>query len=428
MNMKALLQRLERIPGVAMDGALVVVVAVATALAMATASEPSSREPDALAYGLGLLIAGLLFFRRRQPVAVLLASATILTFYFQLDYPGFFPGIPLAAAIYTAAATGHLRWALAVSALFAGGPLIYRSLVDPEPLLRVVNDVVGDTVLLAAFILLGEAVRNRRAYAAEVAERLERAEAERERVAEELKMAHLVQQQFLPDELPELPGWHVAAFYRSAREVGGDFYDFSALPGGKIGIAIGDVTDKGAPAALVMASTQALLRSDVQRLESPSAILEHMNDVLVPNTPSKMFVTCLYLVLDPDSGHVRFANAGHNLPYLDEQSGISELRATGMPLGLMPQSEYEEGHAILPPGSRLVLYSDGVTEAHNGARDMFGNPRLAKVIQSCARSEGMTDAILTQLKLFVGDGWEQEDDITLVTLERVATGSPWTDE
>lgn len=235
MNLKALLQRLERIPGVAREGALVVVVAVATALAMATASEPSSREPDALAYGLGLLIAGLLFFRRRRPVAVLLSSATILTFYFQLDYPGFFPGILLAAAIYTAAATGHLRWALAVTALFAGGPLIYRTLVDPEPLLRVVNDVVGDTVLLAAFNLLGEAVRSRRAYAAEVAERLERAEAERERVAEELKMAHLVQQQFLPDELPELPGWHVAAFYRSAREVGGDFYDFSALPGGKIG-------------------------------------------------------------------------------------------------------------------------------------------------------------------------------------------------
>lgn len=131
-------------------------------------------------------------------------------------------------------------------------------------------------------------------------------------------------------------------------------------PEARSGIAIGDVTDKGAPAALVMASTQALLRSDVQRFESPSAILEHMNDVLVPNTPSKMFVTCLYLVLDPASGHVRFANAGHNLPYLDQQSGISELRATGMPLGLMPQSVYEEGHAILPPGSRLVLYSVGV--------------------------------------------------------------------
>lgn len=163
------------------------------------------------------------------------ASGTLLTLYFQLDYPGFFPGIPLAVAIYTSAATGHLRWALAVTALFAGGPLIYRTLVDPEPLLRVVNDVVQDSTLLGAFILLGEAVRTRRAYTAEVAERLQRAEAERERVAEELKVAHLVQQQFLPDELPELPGWHVEAFYRSAREVGGDFYDFSAIPKGKIG-------------------------------------------------------------------------------------------------------------------------------------------------------------------------------------------------
>jgi serine phosphatase RsbU (regulator of sigma subunit) len=412
-----------RIPDVVVDGVLVVIVGVATPLAMVTALEPNSRQPDALAYGLGLLIAALLFGRRRWPVGVLLASTALLIVYYQLDYPGFFPGIPLAAAIYSAAATGHLRWALAVTALFAGGPLVYRTVIDPEPLLRVLNDVVRDATLLGAFIALGEAARSRRAYSHEVMTRLQRAEAERERVAQELKVAHLVQQQFLPDELPDLIGWRVAAFYRPAREVGGDFYDLTLLPEGKVGIAIGDVTDKGAPAALVMATTQALLRSEAQRVESPAEVLGHVNDVLVPNTPSKMFVTCLYLVLEPESGRVRFANAGHNLPYLDEGDAISELRATGMPLGLFPSSPYEESQAILPPGSRLLLYSDGVTEAHNGAREMFGNPRLEKVIENCARSENITDLILAELEHFVGDRWEQEDDITLVALERVA-GNP----
>ena len=410
--------RRTRIPDVVVDGVLVVIVGVATPLAMATALEPNSREPDAFAYGLGLLIATLLFWRRRWPVAVLLASTVLLILYYQLDYPGFFPGIPLAAAIYSASAAGHLRWALAVTTLFAGGPLVFRTLIDPEPLLRVLNDVVRDATLLGAFIALGEAARSRRAYSEEVANRLQRAEDERERVAQELKVAHLVQQQFLPDELPDLAGWRVAAFYRSAREVGGDFYDFTMLPGGEVGIAVGDVTDKGAPAALVMATTQALLRSEALRVESPSAVLGHVNDVLVPNTPSKMFVTCFYLVLEPESGQVRFANAGHNLPYLGGGDGVSELRATGMPLGLFPHSPYEEFRGVLQPGSRLLLYSDGVTEAHNGAGEMFGNPRLEKVIENCAGSEDITGAILAELFHFVGDHWEQEDDITLVALER----------
>jgi serine phosphatase RsbU (regulator of sigma subunit) len=167
-----------------------------------------------------------------------------------------------------------------------------------------------------------------------------------------------------------------------------------------------------------MATTQVLIRSEAQRVESPAAILGHVNDVLVPNIPSKMFVTCLYLVLDPASGRVKFANAGHNLPYLDEGHVVSELRATGMPLGLMPYSQYEEKVALLPPGSRLLLFSDGVTEAHSGTGEMFGHPRLAKVIENCDRHESITDSIIAELEHFVGEGWEQEDDITLVALDR----------
>jgi serine phosphatase RsbU (regulator of sigma subunit) len=277
-----------------------------------------------------------------------------------------------------------------------------------------------DAAQFGAVISLGWAIRSRRAYAAEVSERLRRAEAERERVAEELKVASLVQQQFLPEELPDIPGWRIAAFYRSAREVGGDFYDLTTLPDGKVGITIGDVTDKGAPAALVMATTQGLLRSEAQRLASPCEVLGNVNDVLVVNTPSKMFVTCLYMVLDPASGHLVYANAGHNLPYMKTDEGVSELRVTGVPLGLMPGMTYEEKHVTVSPSTLLLLHSDGLAEAHNDDREMLGFPRIIKVMEGVEANEKLIDELLAELDGFVVPDWEQEDDITLVTLERTA--------
>src|SRR5918996_3229948 len=178
---------------------------------------------------------------------------------------------------------------------------------------------------------------------------------ERERVEQELRVAQLIQQQFLPRELPDLHGWHVAAYYRPAREVGGDFYDFIELPGGRIGIVVGDVTDKGVPAALVMATTHSLLRAEAPRLVEPSKVLERVNELLVEEMPPKMFVTCLYAVLDPHTGVITFANAGHNLPYVGTAKGTVELRATGMPLGLLANMSYEETSATLQPGNSLLL-------------------------------------------------------------------------
>ncbi len=127
----------------------------------------------------------------------------------------------------------------------------------------------------------------------------------RERIEQELKVAQLIQQQFLPKSVPDLPSWHVAAFYRPARTVGGDFYDFIALPDGRVMFVVGDVTDKGVPAALVMASTHALLRGAAPRLISPGDVLAHVNDLLCADIPAHMFVTCLALVLDPASGRAR---------------------------------------------------------------------------------------------------------------------------
>ncbi|CAN5630543.1 hypothetical protein BH20ACT23_BH20ACT23_01640 [soil metagenome] len=410
--------RLERLNPRVFDVALVVVVWAAISITISAAREPGTRDIDALAYGLGLLMATLLFGRRRWPLGTLLATAVVLSVYFNLNYPGFVPAVPFAVPLYTVAAAGGTRWALGVSVLWVGGPFLYRLFADPEPVARVVNDTLRDGAFFAVIVLLGVATRSRRAYEAEVGGRLQRAEDESERVAEELKVARLVQQQFLPDELPDLPGWRIAAFYRSAREVGGDFYSFVELPTGEMGLAIGDVTDKGAPAALVMATTQGLLGAEAPRVASPSTALERMNEVLVLNTPEKMFVTCLYMVLDPTTGRLRFANAGHNLPYLSNGEGVSELRATGMPLGLMPGSSYELQDAVVPPGTRLLLHSDGLAEAHNADGDMFGFPRVIKVMENCRREDDLIESLLAELDSFTGPNWEQEDDITLVTVER----------
>jgi serine phosphatase RsbU (regulator of sigma subunit)/anti-sigma regulatory factor (Ser/Thr protein kinase) len=241
---------------------------------------------------------------------------------------------------------------------------------------------------------------------------------ERERVEQELKVAQLIQQRYLPHELPQLEGWHVAAFYRPAREVGGDFYDFIELPGKKIGIVVGDVTDKGVPAALVMATTHSLLRAEATRLVEPAKVLERVNDLLVPDMPPKMFVTCLYAVLDPDSGTIQFANAGHNVPYVNRESGVGELRARGMPLGLLEGMAYEEKETVMEPGENLLLHSDGFAEAHNPDGEMFGFPRLMKLTESKATGERMIDGLLQELDRFTGPDWEQEDDITLVSLQR----------
>ncbi|MGH2702072.1 MAG: ATP-binding SpoIIE family protein phosphatase [Actinomycetota bacterium] len=240
---------------------------------------------------------------------------------------------------------------------------------------------------------------------------------ERERVEQEMRVAQLIQQQFLPASLPELPAWHIAAYYRPAREVGGDFYDFIELPAGRVGIVVGDVTDKGVPAALVMATTHSFLRAEAPRLVSPSAVLERVNELLVDEMPPKMFVTCLYAVLDPQTGVMTFANAGHNLPYVGSEKGTVELRATGMPLGLMHDMTYEEKRATLQPGDSILLHSDGLAEAHSPTREMFGFPRLMKIVETRVGGEDLIDECLSELERFVGSEWEQEDDITLVTLQ-----------
>ncbi len=246
----------------------------------------------------------------------------------------------------------------------------------------------------------------------------------RERFEQEMRIARLIQQNFLPERTPDRPGWSLDAFYQPAREVGGDFYDFIEFDDGRLGLVVGDVTDKGVPAALVMASTRSVLRAAAQRLVEPHAVLARVNDQLQPDIPENMFVTCLYGVLEPDSGRFRFANAGHNLPCVQTDDGAVEVRATGMPLGLMPDMDYEENEVTVDPGRSVLLYSDALPEAHDADGDMFGFPRLLDVVGSSPGGSGLVDSILEAVDDFTGEDWEEEDDITIVVLGRAgATGS-----
>ncbi len=246
----------------------------------------------------------------------------------------------------------------------------------------------------------------------------------RGRLEQELAVAQLIQQNFLPKELPRLDGWEVAAYYRPARAVGGDFYDFIELSDGRLGLVIGDVTDKGVPAAMVMAATRSVLRASAQRLLEPGPVLARVNENLCPDIPENMFVTCFYGVLDPASGRLRYANAGHNLPLVNTAGDSSELRATGMPLGLMPDMVYEERETTLTPGACVLLYSDGLVEAHDPQREMFGTARVTERLDPDVDSQAVIDDLLLALDRFTGGELEQEDDITLVVLRREgATGS-----
>ena len=252
-------------------------------------------------------------------------------------------------------------------------------------------------------------------------ERLEQEISERARVERELEVARSIQQASLPEKVPELENWRIDPFYQPAREVGGDFYDFHLLPEGRLGLVVGDATGKGVPAALVMSTTLGMLHSTARALGSPSPgeVLAQVNETLVARVPTNMFVTCFYAILEPESGILRYANAGHDPPHVRRSDdNAEELRARGMPLGLMPGMEYEGDVASLREGESVLFYSDGLVEAHDPQGQMFGFPRLRALVAKHGEESFLAEFLMEELYSFVGEGWEQEDDITLLTLRR----------
>jgi len=239
-------------------------------------------------------------------------------------------------------------------------------------------------------------------------QRLEEETCGRKQVEQELGVARTIQQASLPKQVPALEGWHLSPYYRPAREVGGDFYDFIDLDEKRLGIVLGDATGKGVPAALVMASARSMLRAVAQASNySPGEVLGKVNDSLVADIPPNMFVTCFYAILDPNSGSLTYANAGHDLPYLRRRGGeAEELRARGMPLGLMPGMGYEEKEIALDAGEAALFYTDGLVEAHAPDGAMFGFPKLRALISEHAEEGRLEDLLLEELFSFVGEGWE----------------------
>ena len=242
---------------------------------------------------------------------------------------------------------------------------------------------------------------------------------EKERLNQELLVASRIQTGLLPKKLPEFEGWNVSTYYRPAREVGGDFYEFEYFEDGRLGIFVGDVTDKGIPAALVMATTRTLLKAAAGVIQSPGDVLARVNNLLVGDIPDSMFVTCFYAIIDPQEGKMVFANAGHNLPFLLTNREVSEVKAAGMPLGLMPDMEYDVHEMVIDAGDEMIIFSDGLVEAHNAEREMFGSQRLMKLFADYSGQDGtLIDRLMKDLQAFTGEDQEQEDDITIVGVKR----------
>lgn len=245
-------------------------------------------------------------------------------------------------------------------------------------------------------------------------------------VARELAQAGRVQGSFLPEEIPTIPGWQIAARLQPARQTSGDFYDFIPFSDGRLGLVIADVTDKGMGAALYMTSTRTLLRAFAAEYpESPSQTITTINQRLMADTHGGLFITLFYAILDPADGSLRYCNAGHNPPYLfpaKPEQGEKPLENTGIPVGIFEEASWHQELAVIEPGGFLVLFTDGVTEAQNPEGELFNEKRLLDTIRDelkkgTLQASELQRSILTALDVF-RDQALQSDDITLMVIIR----------
>jgi len=284
---------------------------------------------------------------------------------------------------------------------------------DPDAAAR----VVPATQSLAAQI--ASALHGADVYAQELAH---------ESVAREMALAGEIQANFLPDALPDVPGWQLTAMLEPARTTSGDFYDAFLLPDGRLGIVIADVTGKGMGAALFMALSRTLIRTfAVEQEAQPASVFAAANHRILADTHAGLFVTVFYGVLDPSSGELSYASAGHNPGYLlDAGDGdeIEELERTGVPLGILDGATWQQRTVHLAPGAALMLYTDGITEAQDAQQDFFDEERLQEVARTNLGRSAMEvqEAVITQVGAFVGEA-PQSDDMALVVVARDPTGS-----
>ena len=289
-----------------------------------------------------------------------------------------------------------------VGALFLGPRLSGRGY---EPLDRRMLERIA--VAVAPAVRVGQLVMEQ-----------ERQAVDRARIDSEMAVASTIQRDLLPHALPVPVGWEFAAAYVSSREVGGDYYDAITLGDGRLGLLVADVSGKGVPAAMVMATCRAVLRSVALSVDDPAEVMSTVNSRLVGDITPGMFVTCFYGVLDPASGMLRFANAGHTLPVHKRPDGsVAELRATGMPFGWMPDATYHTEEVQLDPGSLVVVPSDGVIEARDTAGAFFGMAGLAGLVAS-ADGPSVVDRVLDALRAHCAPSTDLGDDVTMLSFAR----------
>jgi len=249
---------------------------------------------------------------------------------------------------------------------------------------------------------------------------LRRTTAEKERVEKELEIARGIQQSFLPEKAPLVPGFDLAAMNQPAKEVGGDFYDFIPVGSDRWGLVIADVSGKGVPAALFMALSRTLVRANVNDTVTVSEAIRKSNDVISENDRSNMFVTLFYGVLDPGKMTLTYVSAGHNPPFMLRKGDkdIIMLKARGVALGVVPDIGLEEKQIILNKGDVVVLYTDGVTEAIDYKEEQFGSERVVEIAEK--NRDLPAYEIMQKIKegvIAFSQGQPQFDDITLMVLK-----------
>jgi sigma-B regulation protein RsbU (phosphoserine phosphatase) len=249
--------------------------------------------------------------------------------------------------------------------------------------------------------------------------RMYEASIERKQLDQELNFAREIQTSFLPKVTPAVAGWSIAGGWQAARQVGGDFYDFIALPSGEWGIVIADVADKGVPAALFMVMSRTLMRAVSISGRAPADALRRVNHLIQSDSASDLFVTMLYARWEPGTGRVVFSNAGHNPPLLCTPDGVDVLRSRGMALGVMEHVAVDSNEITLAPGDVLLFYTDGFTDALNSDYESFGMARLQQALQAARHLDapGIVAALQKAVSDFAGDE-PTFDDQTLVALKR----------
>lgn len=254
-------------------------------------------------------------------------------------------------------------------------------------------------------------------------DRLKRTTAEKERLASEMAIAAALQQSVLPAGPPQLAGWDIAGITLPARETGGDFFDYLNLPHDRLGFLVADVSGKGLPAALFMLSARSALRTLATSDVDPAHMLKRANRLVAEDSgDTGTFVTLFYGSLDPQNGVLRYANAGHNPPLLlQRDGGVRELGRTGIPLGALEDSHYDQGELTLQPGESLLLYTDGVTENPDIHNEEFGVRRLTDLALALADRDAITTVQRIKQEVFAfGGDQAQFDDLTLMVIKRSA--------